>query len=257
MIYKTLQYDTTRNTIEACSVPRDQEGNMGSTTESINMPKLTLYRANGSCSLIPHAILRHYKIPFTAIRLKFGPNGVEAADGSFSNAQYRSIHPRGYVPALAVDNNVITEMPAILSYISSLVPGENLFGIGPIQQAKVLEWLVFLSGTLHGLGYGAWLRPGRFSGDVADHKRIRAKGRDVIHESFKRIEDGLKNREYIVGNALTVVDFNVYIFARWAHEVEIDLEKEYSSYYGHVRKIERMEGVRQAVENEGLQFAFP
>ncbi|VTT79042.1 unnamed protein product [Fusarium fujikuroi] len=257
MIYKTLQYDTTRNKIKACSGPCDQEGNMGSTTESINMPKLTLYRANGSCSLIPHAILRHYKIPFTAVRLKFGPNGVEAVDGSFSNAQYRSIHPRGYVPALTTDDEVITEMPAILSYISSLVPEEKLFGIGTVQQAKVLEWLVFLSGTLHGLGYGAWLRPGRFSDDVADHKRIRAKGREVIHESFKRIDDALKNREYIVGNALTFVDFNVYIFARWAHELEIDLEREYSHYYEHVRKIERMKGVIEAVENEGLKFAFP
>lgn len=257
MIYETLQYDIARNTIEACSVPCDQEGNMGSTTESINMPKLTLYRANGSCSLIPHAILRHYKIPFTAVRLKFGPNGVEAADGSFSNAQYRSIHPRGYVPALAVDIEVITEMPAILTYISSLLPKEDLAGIGTVQQAKVLEWLVFLSGTLHGLGYGAWLRPGRFSDDVADHKRIRAKGREVIHESFQRIDDALKNGGFFVGNSLTVVDFNVYIFARWAHEVDIDLEKEYCHYYEHVRRIEKMEGVRQAVENEGLKFAFP
>ncbi|KAF4502774.1 glutathione S-transferase GST [Fusarium agapanthi] len=230
---------------------------MGSTAESTDMPKLTLYRANGSCSLIPHAILRHYKIPFTAVRLKFGPDGVKAADGSFSNAQYRSIHPRGYVPALTVDNEVITELPAILSFITSLVPKENLLGIGPVQQAKVLEWLVFLSGTLHGLGYGAWLRPGRFSDDVAAHDKIRTKGREVIHESFERIDDGLKNREFIIGNSLTVVDFNVYIFARWAHEVKIDLEKEYSHYYEHVRKIETMEGVSEAVENEGLKFAFP
>ncbi|KAF5633621.1 transcriptional activator CMR1 [Fusarium sp. NRRL 52700] len=216
---------------------------------------LTLYRANGSCSLIPHAILRHYKIPFTAVRLKFGPNGVEAADGSFSNAQYRAIHPRGYVPALAVDNEIITEMPAILNYISSLVPEENLFGIGKIQEAKVLEWLVFLSGTLHGVGYGAWLRPGRFNADTAAHDKVRAKGREVIHESFKRIDDGLKSREFMIGNALTVVDFNVYIFARWAHEVEIDLEKEYSHYYGHVRKIENLDGIKEAVENEGLKRA--
>ncbi|KAH7255328.1 glutathione S-transferase [Fusarium redolens] len=221
------------------------------------MPKLTLYRANGSCSLIPHAILRHYQIPFTAVRLKFGPNGAEAADGSFTNAQYRSIHPRGYVPALAVDNKVITEMPAILSYISSLLPKENLLGIDPVEQAKVLEWLVFLSGTLHGLGYGAWLRPGRFSDDVTAHDKIRAKGREVIHESFKRIDDGLKERKFIVGNALTVVDFNVYVFARWAHEVEIDLKTEYGHYYEHVRKTENMEGVMEAVEAEGLEFLFP
>ncbi|KAF4343733.1 glutathione S-transferase [Fusarium beomiforme] len=229
---------------------------MGSTTESGNMPKLTLYRANGSCSLIPHAVLRHYKIPFNAVRLKFGPSGAEAADGSFNNAQYRSIHPRGYVPALVVDDQVITEMPAILSFISSLIPTENLLGVGPFEQAKVLEWLVFLSGTLHGLGYGAWLRPGRFSDDVAMHDKIRAKGREVIHESFKRIDNGIKDRDFIVGNALTMVDLNVYVFARWAHRVEIDLEMEYSHYYEHVRKIEKLEGIRDALQVEGLEVTF-
>ncbi|KAF5578369.1 glutathione S-transferase [Fusarium pseudocircinatum] len=230
---------------------------MGSTTKSIKFHNLTLYRANGACSLIPHAILRHYKIPFIAIELEFGPNGLEAVDGNFSNAQHRSLHPRIYVPALLVDKELITEMPAVLSFISSLIPEENLFGIGPVQQAKVLEWLVFLSGTLHGLGYGAWLRPGRFSDDVTAHDKIRANGREVIHESFKKIDEGVKNREFIVGNTLTVVDFNVYIFARWAHEVGIDLEKEYSHYCEHVRKIERMEGVEKALESEELKFAFP
>ncbi|RBR14940.1 hypothetical protein FVER53590_29315 [Fusarium verticillioides] len=256
-INKALQDDTTRSILESYPIPYDQEVNMGSTTESIKVRNLTLYRANGACSLVPHAILRHYKIPFIAIELKFGPDGLEAVDGSFSNAQHRSIHPRGYVPALLVDKEVITEMPAVLSFISSLIPEENLFGIGPAQQAKILEWLVFLSGTLHGLGYGAWLRPGRFSDDVTAHDKIRANGREIIHESFKRIDEGLKNQEFIIGNALTVVDFNVYIFARWAHEVGIDLEKEYSHYYEHVRKIERMDGVRGVVETEGLKFLFP
>ncbi|KAL6922246.1 hypothetical protein ACHAPO_003002 [Fusarium lateritium] len=226
---------------------------MGSTTI---MPKLTLYRTNGSCSLIPHAILLHYKIPFNTIRLKPGPNGYEAADGSFTNSEYRAIHPRGYVPALAVDNEIITEMPAILSYISSLVPKENLLGATSFQNAKVIEWLAFLSGTLHGLGYGAWLRPGRFSDDVSAHDGIRAKGKDVIHESFKRIDDGYKNSQFAVGGALTAVDFNVYVFARWAHEVNIDLEKEYPFYYQHLKGIEKMEGVKEAVKAEELSLAF-
>ncbi|KAM0302900.1 hypothetical protein ACHAPM_003685 [Fusarium culmorum] len=220
------------------------------------MPKLTLYRTNGSCSLIPHAILLHYKIPFTTIRLKSGPNGYEAADESFTNAEYRAIHPRGYVPALAVDNEIITEMPAILSYISSLIPKENLMGITSFQNAKVMEWLVFLSGTLHGLGYGAWLRPGRFSDDLSAHGEIRAKGKNIIHESFKRIDDGYRGHQFAIGKHLTVVDFNVYVFARWAHEVDIDLEREYPFYYQHLKRIEELEGVRDAVKVEELNLAF-
>ncbi|UZP36400.1 hypothetical protein NXS19_004216 [Fusarium pseudograminearum] len=226
---------------------------MGSTTI---MPKLTLYRTNGSCSLIPHAILLHYRITFNTIRLKPGPNGYEAADGSFTNAEYRAIHPRGYVPALAVDNDIITEMPAILSYISSLIPNENLMGVTPFQKAKAMEWLVFLSGTLHGLGYGAWLRPGRFSDDISAHDGIRAKGRGIIHESFKRIDDVYRESQFAVGQNLTAVDFNVYVFARWAHEVDIELEREYPFYYQHLKRIEELEGVRYAVKAEELNFAF-
>ncbi|KAF5663725.1 glutathione S-transferase [Fusarium heterosporum] len=230
---------------------------MGSTTQSVGTPKLTLYRANGACPIVPHAILRHYKIPFTSILLKAGPDGAEAADGSFTNAEYRSIHPRGLVPALTVDGEVITELPAILSYIASLVPSENLAGVTPIQRAKVLEWLAVLSGTLHGIGYGPFLRPGRFSDETAHHSAIKAKGATVVRECFKRIDDALKGREFIVGEALTVVDFNVYIFARWAHKADIDVKTEYPNYYEHLRRTEQLDGVREAIEVEGLEIAFP
>ncbi|KAG5658103.1 hypothetical protein KAF25_007054 [Fusarium avenaceum] len=229
---------------------------ISSTASPTDMPKLTLYRANGACSLVPHALLRHFKIPFDAVLIKGGPNGAEAADGSFTNAQYRSIHPRGYVPALAVDNEVITEMPAILTFIASLIPNENLLGATPIQRAKVLEWLVVLSGTLHGIGYGPVLRPGRFSDDTAHHDAIKAKGVGVVRECFQRIEDQLKGSEFMVGQALTIVDFNIYVFARWAQRADIDVETEYPHYFEHLQRTEKLHGVREAVEAEDLKLEF-
>lgn len=229
---------------------------MGSTASPADMPKLTLYRANGACSLVPHALLRHFKIPFNAVLIKGGPDGAEAADGSFTNAQYRSIHPRGYVPALAVDNEVITEMPAILTFIASLISNENLLGATPFQRAKVLEWLVVLSGTLHGIGYGPVLRPGRFSDDTAHHDAIKAKGVGVVRECFQRIDNQLKGSDFMVGQALTVVDLNVYIFARWADKADIDVKTEYLHYHEHLQRIERLHGVKEAVEAEGLKPAF-
>ncbi|UPK91998.1 hypothetical protein LCI18_002933 [Fusarium solani-melongenae] len=225
---------------------------MGS--RSTDMPKLTLYQVNGACSLVPHAIMRHFKIPFNTVRLKFGKYGLEAADGSFNNAQYRSIHPRGYVPALTTDNEIITEMPAVLNYISSLIPEENLFGSDAIEHIKVLEWLAFLSGTLHGLGYGAWLAPRRFSDTGLEE--IRAKGKKVIQESYERINNRLKDRGFVIGQAVTAVDFNVYNFARWAEEVNIDLKMDYGFYYEHACRIEKLEGLREAIEAEGLKLLF-
>ncbi|KAF5021796.1 hypothetical protein F66182_6171 [Fusarium sp. NRRL 66182] len=229
---------------------------MGSTAQSSNTPSLTLYRLDGSCAFVPHSLLRHFDIPFKAIRLKFGPDGVEAADGSFTHAQYRAIHPRGYVPALAVDNEVITEIPAVLNYISSLVPDENLLGVGPLQRAKVAEWLAFLSGTVHGLGYGPLLRPSRFSDDAAMHDAIRAKGKKLKDESYEAIEKALEGREFAVGQALTVVDFNLYVYARWAKEFDMDVETLYPSLYEHAQRMEKLAGIRETAENEGLALSF-
>ncbi|KAM0438714.1 hypothetical protein ACHAPT_001471 [Fusarium lateritium] len=225
-----------------------------------NIPKLTLYRFNGSCALIPHSLLLHYNIPFTGVRLRLGPDGLEASDGSFTHAEYRKIHHMGYVPALVVDDQVITELPAIVGYISSLVPDEKLLGVTALEQARVTEWLAWLSGTVHGRAYGMLRRPGRFSNDEASFDGIRAKGREVLGEVYARIESRLQGKEFAVGNALTVVDFALYIFYRWAIELEVDVPTVYPALTKHGRGLEKLEGLKKALDIEQLDapdFSFP
>ena len=227
---------------------------------SANIPKLTLYRFNGSCALIPHALLLHYKIPFTAIRMRSGPDGFEAADGSFTNVEYRKVHHMGYVPALVVDNEVITELPAVVGYISSLVPDENLLGVTALDRARVTEWLAWLSGTVHGRAYGMMRRPGRFSNDPATFDGIRTKGREGVDEAYARIDSKLQGKEFAVGSALTVVDFTLYIFYRWILELEVDVETVYPALYKHGKALEKLQGVKEVLEIEQLDapdFSFP
>ncbi|CAM1500477.1 Fc.00g096390.m01.CDS01 [Cosmosporella sp. VM-42] len=220
------------------------------------MPKLALYRKNGSCAFVPHSILLHCGISATTIPLRVGPDGYEAADGSFSHQEYLSVHPLGYVPALDVDGEIITELPAIVTYIASLVPDKKLVGNNSLEKAKVTEWLVWLSGTLHSLGFAGFWRPYRFSNEKAAFKAISAKGRTVVEQSFERIENRLKGSEFAVGNALTVVDFNFYIFSRWGKEIGIDMEDQYPNYSIFARKMEFVEGVKKAIEVEGLEYSF-
>ncbi|RMJ11406.1 hypothetical protein CDV36_008940 [Fusarium kuroshium] len=226
-----------------------------------NIPKLTLYRFNGSCALIPHALLLHYKIPFSAIRMRSGPDGFEAADGSFTNAEYRKIHHMGYVPALVVDDDeVITELPAVVGYISSLVPVENLLGVTALEKARVTEWLAWLSGTVHGRAYGMMRRPGRFSDDPSTFDGIRTKGREAVDEAYARIDNRLRGMKFAVGNALTVVDFTLYIFYRWILELEVDVETVYPSLYKHGKALGKLQGVKEVLEIEQLDapdFSFP
>lgn len=221
------------------------------------MCSLILYRVNGSCSIVPHSILLHFGIPFSAVRLKSGPNRrYEAADGSFSHSEYLAINPTGFVPAVIINDIVITEMPAVLTYIATRIPNKDLLGKEGLERAKAVEWMAWLSGTLHSDGFGALWRPYRFADDGSAHATISTKGREVIETCYRRIEERLTGRSWAVGESLTLVDFNLYVFWRWGHEIGNDMQKEYPTY-GHVmRKVEGLEGVTRAVELEEEVFYF-
>lgn len=220
------------------------------------MPELTLYRANESCAFVPHAILLHYGIPAKTIRMKFGPDGYEAADGSFTQAEYRSIHSSGYVPALIVDEEVVTELPAVVAFISSLIPERNLMGREGLDRARVSEWLNWLSGTVHGLGFAMIRRPNRFSNDETTFESIRAKGMEVMRKCFDRIESRMEGKEWAVGNAITAVDFYLYIFLRWGKEIGIDMEKDYPVCSQFGANVEKLEGIKKALEVEESKFCY-
>lgn len=162
----------------------------------------------------------------------------------------------GYVPALAVDEAIITEVPALLSYISSLVPQAKLFGHDNLSQARVLEWFSYLSGSVHGRGFGLLFRPGRFSDDEKDFDKLRAKGKEFVGSCFGLIDGRLRGKRLAVGEEVTAVDFYLYIFARWGREVGFVMGREFPAYEAHAARMEGMEGVKKAIGEQGLSFNF-
>lgn len=121
-----------------------------------------------------------------------------------------------------------------------------------LDRARVSEWLNWLSGTVHGLGFAMWRRPNRFSNDETAFDSTRAKGMEVIRNSFDRIETRLKGKEWAVGNAITAADFYLYIFLRWGKEIGIDMGKDYPVCSQFARKLESLDGIKKAVGVEEL-----
>lgn len=220
------------------------------------LPNITLYRANGACSFGPHAVLKELSIPFNDSRMTWGPDGIESADGSMSNAEYRQIHHLGYVPSLKVGDTVITEMPAILTYIASLVPERNFLGKNSLERAKSTEWMAYLSGSLHGMGYGMVFRPGRFTEDEAQYAAIKEQGRKVVGICYKRIDSLLQGREFAVGESETVVDFNLIIFWYWGVGNGFHMHEEFPNYGQLVRRMESKDSVREVAKIEGRKLSF-
>ncbi|KAI0858016.1 glutathione S-transferase [Xylaria cubensis] len=225
------------------------------------MSQITLYYGKGSCSLAPHSLLQHLGISFKTREMVIGDNGLETADGSLSNAEYRKINPAGYVPCLVVDGEPITEQFAVMTMIALLSPdkevGEALLGRNSLDRVLITQWMSWLSDTLHSSGYGAYLHPQRY---VEDHKdyydAVKAKGLKVIEYAHDLIEKKLAGRTYVVGDHLTVVDIFIYVIWRWGAPLAgLDMKK-YPAYSKLAQRVEALDGVKKATKAEGVPLVF-
>jgi glutathione S-transferase len=211
----------------------------------------------------------------------FRPNdsGIESADGgrSISNDEYRSrINAAGYVPVLVVDDQVVTEVFAIVTTIvllSESISGNSadaMLGATPFERIRVTEWMAWFATTPHSSGYGAYLHPKRFVEAHDLYEAVEDKALKTILGAYDHVEaklklasksqgnDGTGEATYAVGDRLTVVDFTLYILWNWGGRLAgiTDIKEKYPTYGQLVKRLEGFEGVRKAVEEEGLTLQF-
>lgn len=130
---------------------------------------------------------------------------------------------------LALDDETITELPAIVTAISTLVPDRRLLGRTPLETVRVYEWLNYLSGDLHGQGYGGLWRPERFVDDSNLYPQIQEKAMKTIQGCYALIESKFATTRpaYTVGDALTVVDPFLFVCYRWGVRIKLDMATNY------------------------------
>lgn len=226
------------------------------------MPKLTLYRKDGSCSIAAHILLRELNIPFIDRPVEWdSSNNLKGVAGTtMSRDDFLKLNPTGFVPVLVVDETVITELSAVLFFITSLAPERCMMGEGMLRQAKTLEWMSWLSTTLNEYGFCGVFRPSRMLGQGATIEAIeavRAEGMRTLLKAFARIDETLaRDGEYSVGGNMTVVDIMLHTFWRWGREAGIDMNQ-YRSFEKLVRKVEKLESVREVLEIERVPLQFP
>ena len=224
------------------------------------MPQLTLYRAQGACSLVPHILLTEHKIPFEEVLLVMDwEKGFYAADGSLTPEDYRKIHPSSYVPALKMDDEVLTETMALQTYISTFAPERNLLGKTPLEKARVAEWLSYISGSLHATAFAMIGRPLRYTDNKDHYESIQKKGSQKIREVLGEIDRRIAGREFAVGSADTVVDYYLFYFYYLLVERRTDglVMTDYPNYRRVAKRVHAKEVVREVMEKEGVSLTLP
>ena len=201
---------------------------------------MKLYYLPGACSLASHIALREAGAAFDLERLD------KASKKTESGADYLAINPKGYVPALALDDGeVLTEGVAILQYIADENPEAALApAAGSRERVRLQEHLNYVSSELH-KAFSPLFNPKSSEADKADAKTKVAEKLNLVE---KLLSDG---RSYLVGDGFTVADAYLFVVVNWAFPSGIGLDS-----WPHVaafhQRVAAREAVQAALKAEGL-----
>lgn len=206
---------------------------------------MKLYYTPGACSLASHIVLREAGFDFEAEKVDLSTHRTE------SGTDFYTINPKGYVPALVLDDGqVLTEGGAILQYLADLKPESRLAPpAGTLERARLQEQLIFVAAELH-KAYGPLFMPGASEDAKAAARKQVARRLDHVE---RQLGDG---RPYLLGEQLTVADIYLFVVAGWAGEKGIGLER-WPKLAAFLERIGSRPAVRAALEAEGLAEKTP
>lgn len=205
---------------------------------------LTLYYSPGACSFASHVTLRELGIGF---RLK----KVEIAKGQTQQPEFIEINPRARVPVLSNGDWRLTESIAILTWLCDQKPESGLLPpTGNLERYRVLEWLSYLSSTLHPLYWGIWA-PHRLSSDPGTHNAIRRTCEQALINHYRTIDAYLHERTFMVGEQLTIADVYVFVFGRWGRVLS-EKPSSMPSLRRHLEKLSEIPSIEEAYAAEQL-----
>ena len=200
---------------------------------------MKLYYSPGACSMASHIVLAEAGVPYSITRVDLKTKTTEAGE------DYTKINPKGYVPAVRLDNGaMIGENTALLAYLGELRPTTGLMPpAGTIENYRVREWLGFVSSEIH-KNCSPFFRPNT-------PETVLQAQRELLRTRLAYLEGELAGKQYLTGEAFTAADAYLFVVLGWFGHVGIDLAAFPNVKAFHARVAARS-AVQQVMKDEGL-----
>jgi glutathione S-transferase len=200
---------------------------------------MKLYYMPGACSLATHILLRESG---QTVELERVGRDKKTETG----ANFLEINPKGYVPALRMDDGeILTENVVVHGYLADLKPQSKLAPPhGTKERLRQDELAVYISTEIHKT-YSPLFNPAT-PDDVRKSQKEKLQQRYAVIE--KLLSDG---RPYLTGQNFTTVDAYLFTVTRWAPGQSVDLSA-YPKLAEYQERVAARPAVRAALEAEGL-----
>ncbi|TCQ07423.1 glutathione S-transferase N-terminal domain-containing protein [Sphingomonas sp. PP-CC-3A-396] len=193
---------------------------------------MKLYYSPGACSLADHIALHEAGLPFEHEKVDLKAKRTE------SGADFTTINPKGYVPALTLDyGETLSENIAILDWIAH--QDTALKPAGAMGHTHLLEALAFISTEIH-----KSFKP-FFSGAGDDEK---AKAAETIVKRMTYLADTMQG-DFLFGADVSVADFYLFVMLLWARKNEIAVPTNLAAFRD---RLMTRPSVQKAMQHEGL-----
>ncbi|MEK6418995.1 MAG: glutathione S-transferase N-terminal domain-containing protein [Burkholderia gladioli] len=201
---------------------------------------MRLFYAPGASSPAPHIVLRELDLPFALEQVERDTKRTSSGE------DFLSINPKGYVPALQLDDGtVLTEGPAITQYLADrYAPGVLAPLSGTLERARLNAYLTFIGTELH--------KPFDILFDPAAAPASLAAARRRLDRWFGILETTLADgRTYLNGAGFTLADAYLFVVLSWCPMAGVALARFplLSALAGRVR---RRPAVERALLAEGI-----
>lgn len=200
---------------------------------------MKLYFSPGACSLSPHIVAREAGIALSLEKVDTKARRTE------SGRDYLQINPKGYVPALELeDGQVLTEGPAIVQYLADLKPDSGLAPAnGTFERVRLQEMLGYINSELH-KSYSPLFAP-----DTPQD--IRHEREAYLRRRYVLVEERLAKQPFLLGERFTVADAYLFVVTNWSRVVKLDLS-EFPALLEFQKRVAQRPAVQAAMAAEGL-----
>jgi glutathione S-transferase len=200
---------------------------------------MKLYYSSGACSLSPHIVALEAGI---ALQLEKVDGKAKRTE---SGQDFWQINPKGYVPALVLDNGeLLTEGPAIVQYLADLKPESGLAPAnGTLARYRLQEVLGYINSELHKT-YSPLFKP-------ETPAEVRQERKDYLRKRYMLLEGVLTKQPWLLGEHFTVADAYLFTVNNWAKYVDLDLS-EFTALAAFQQRVAARPSVQAAMEAEGL-----
>lgn len=142
--------------------------------------------------------------------LPYQPMPVDTRKGEQFGAAFLTVNPNGKVPAIDDDGVIVFDSNAILLYLAEKT-GKFLPANTPANRAQLLSWLMFVATGV-----------GPFSGQAVHFRHFAPEKVPYAHNRYQFeaqrhygiLDAHLGKRRYMVGEAYSIVDMDVWGWAR-------------------------------------------